>query len=330
MRLTEMRSSPRRRLQNNPVRTRPRVVLDVAAGPALSIIVIPLVGHDALANCLDRLPLTTVECIVVLREAMGAIGSWEKRYPSVTFLAAVHQPVPLRRHCGLRFATGEVVGLIEDTSWPDEDWCTATRSVFADPQTAAAGGPVRIAAGLPNRYRALGSSEYGAFLVDRHSRATNRSSHEEVSRVPGNNMAFRRADLIDVLSDDRSGLFEGRVCARLLAKGRRIVYHPRMSVTYAVCDRHNAALATRLHHGRIYAAAQVEDRPWISRLVHLAKVPLLPIVLTSRAIGSLHGSGGLRARLPILFWLSLMESAWALGEAVGALAGAGRSINEWR
>jgi hypothetical protein len=306
------------------------MVEEVATDPALSIILIPLVGHDALANCLDRLPLTTVECIVVLREAMGAIGSWKERYPSVTFLAAVHRPVPMRRHCGLRLATGEVVGLIEDTSWPDEDWCAATRSVFADPQTAAAGGPVRIAAGLPNRYRALGSSEYGAFLADRHSRATNRSSHEEVSRVPGNNMAFRRADLIEALGNDCSGLFEGRVCARLLAKGRRIVYHPRMSVTYAVCDRHNAALTTRLHHGRIYAAAQVADRPWVSRLVHLAKVPLLPIVLTARGMVSLRGSGGLKASLPILFWLSLMESAWALGEAVGVIAGAGKSVNEWR
>lgn len=306
------------------------MVHDVSAGPTLSIIVVPLVGHGALANCLDRLPLTTIECIVVLREGMGAVGSWEERYPWVTFVSAVHQPVPLRRHCGVRFATGEVVGLIEDTSWPDEGWCTAARSVFADPKTAAAGGPVRIAAELPNRYRALGSSEYAAFLKDRHSRATNRSLQEEIPRLPGNNMAFRRADLIDALGDDSSGLFEDRVCTKLLAKERRIVYHPQMSVTYAVCDRHNAALATRLHHGRIYAAARVQGRPWISRLAQLAKAPLLPIVLTARAMGASRGIGGLRAKLTILFWLSLMESAWALGEAVGALTGAGNSVNEWR
>ncbi len=304
----------------------------MAAGPPLSIVVIPLIGNDALANCLDRLPLTSMECIVVLREAMGAVTDWEQRYPSVTFLGAVHEPVPLRRQCGLRFATGNVVGLIEDTSWPDERWCAAALSAFADPQTAAAGGPVRVAAALPSRYQALGSSEYGAFAANRLLRATTGSRDDRpvtASRVPGNNMAFRRVDLIDAL-DEGIGLFEGPVCARLLAKGRRVVYHPQMMVTYGVCDRHNGALATRLHHGRIYAAAQVRGRAWPSRLAHLAKAPLLPIVLTARAMGSLSGSSSLRARLPILFWLGLMESAWALGEAVGALIGAGKSLNEWR
>jgi hypothetical protein len=47
-------------------------------------------------------------------------------------------------------------------------------------------------------------------------------------------------------------------------------------------------------------------------------------------LGALRSFGGLRAKLTILFWLSLMESAWALGEAVGALTGAGDSVNEWR
>jgi hypothetical protein len=61
--------------------------------PTLDV-VIPLIGNDALASCLDRLPLTAMECIVVLREAMGAVTDWEQRYPSVTFLGAAHEPVP--------------------------------------------------------------------------------------------------------------------------------------------------------------------------------------------------------------------------------------------
>jgi hypothetical protein len=304
----------------------------VAANPPLSIVVIPLIGHDVLANCLDRLPLSDVECIVVLRETLGAVKSWEQRYPSVHFVTTAHNPVPLRRECGLRVATGDVVGIIEDTSWPDHGWCAAALSAFADPQAVAAGGPVRIASRLPSRYRALGSSEYGAFAVERHPNPASGGSLEDrpvaASRVPGNNMAFRRVDLIEAVGEEGDGLFEGPVCVTLLSKGGRIVYHPRMLVTYAVCDRHNASLATRLHHGRIYAA-QVRGRTWCSRLAHLAKVPLLPIVLTARAMGSLSRSTSLRARLQILLWLCLLESAWAIGEAIGALTGAGRSINEW-
>ena len=305
----------------------------MAAIPSLSIVVIPLIGHDVLANCLERFPLSDVECIVVLRETMGAVKLWEHRFPSVHFVTTAHKPVPRRRECGLRVATGDVVGIIEDTSWPDHGWCAAALSAFADPRAVAAGGPVRIASTLPSRYRALGSSEYGAFAVERPPSAASGGSIQDrpvaALRVPGNNMAFRRADLIAAIGGESGGVFEGSACATLLSQGGRIVYHPRMSVTYAVCDRHNASLATRLHHGRIYAA-QVRGRTWCSRLIHLAKVPLLPIVLTARAMGSLSTSVSLRTKLPILFWLCLMESAWAIGEAVGTLSGAGESIREWR
>jgi len=308
-----------------------RLILNT--GCPLSIVVIPLIGHDVLAHCLDRLPLSRVECIVVLREAMGAIRRWQKRYPSVHFLDAVEKPVPLRRHHGLKLAIGDVVGLIEDTSWPGEGWCEAVLSAFADPQTAAAGGPVRIAARLPNRYRALGFSEYGGFAPDRHPQLVTRSPVQdrpaEAARVPGNNMAFRRVELIETIGDAEGGLFEASICATLLARGRRIVHHPKMLVTYAVCDRHNASLATRLHHGRIYAA-QSQSGAWSSRLVHLTKVPLLPIVLTARAMGSLTEVANLRTKLSILFWLLLMEGAWAIGEAVGLLSGVGKSIDQWR
>jgi len=264
---------------------------------------------------------------------MGAVSSWQERYPSVNFVSAINKPVPVRRQCGLRLATGDVVGLIEDTSWPDEGWCAGILSAFADPLTAAAGGPVRIAATLPSRYRALGASEYGRFAARRGpQRATSNPVRDRpvvAARVPGNNMAFRRADLINAIREEDGGLFEGRVCAAVLAKGRRIIYHPRMLVTYAVCDRHNASLATRLHHGRIYAA-QARAGAWHWRLAHLAKVPLLPVVLTARAMISLSVSGDLTSKLSILLWLCLMESAWAAGEAIGVLSGAGNSISEWR
>jgi hypothetical protein len=311
-----------------------RGVHNVAAAPSLSIIVIPLIGQSVLANCLDRLPLDNVECIVVLREEMGTVASWERRYPSVSFLDAANAPVPVRRQFGIGVAAGDVVGLLEDTTWPDEGWCTAIRSAFADRRTTAAGGPVSIAATLPSRYRALGAIEYGAFAPDELTGVTAGrlicGQPVAASRVPGNNMAFRRLDLIETMDEHDGGMFEGLSCARLLAKGLQIVYHPRMLVTYSVCDRYNASLTTRLHHGRIYASGHMRGRAWPSRLTHLAKTPLLPIVLTARTIGSLHDSRSLSENMATIFWVVLMESAWALGEAVGALTGAGKSISEWR
>jgi hypothetical protein len=302
--------------------------------PELSVVVIPLIGQDALASCLDRLPLETVECIVVLRTSMRAASHWERRYPSVTFVDTDDEPVPLRRLRGVAIAKGDVVGLIEDTSWPAEGWCAAVQSAFRNKQTAAAGGPVKIAATLPSRYQALGWSEYGRFASSRTPVASlNSSKHEgsiTTSRVPGNNMAFRRLEVLELLREEDNGFFEGPICARLRAQGRKILYQPQMLVTYSTCDPHNASLATRLHHGRLYASSQVQGKGWTSRLTHLAKTPLLPIVLTGRAVAAMTGSERLSARLRVLFWLSLIESAWSIGEAVGSLAGAGESIKEWR
>ena len=310
------------------------IVSNAARGPDFSTIIIPLMGANALANCLDRLPLSALECIVMLRETMGRPHSWRQRYPSVVFLDASHEPVPVRRRRGIAVATCDVVALLEDTSWPDPDWCAAVRSAFTDIKTAGAGGPVRIAANLPSRCQALGWSEYGAFaphhLLRQRPNDTKPDTPTVVSRVPGNNMAFRRSELIEALREEDIGLFEGPVCSKIIASGRRIVLQPRMLVTYSACDQYNAALCTRLHHGRIYAGMQVRGQTQSSRLVRVAKAALLPIVLTVRTMVKMAGSGRLMTRLQVLFWLTLMQSAWALGEAIGALTGVGKSLSEWR
>jgi hypothetical protein len=310
------------------------ILSNAASGPDFSAIVIPLMGANALANCLDRLPLSALECIVVLRETMGRPHFWQQRYPSVVFLDASHEPVPVRRRRGIAVATCDVVALLEDTSWPDPDWCAAVRSAFTDIEVAGAGGPVRIAATLTSRCQALGWSEYGAFaphhLLQQGFNEAKPDTPVVVSRVPGNNMAFRRADLIEALRGEDNGLFEGSVCSKIIASGRRIVLQPRMLVTYSACDQYNAALSTRLHHGRIYAGMQVRGQTQSSRLVRVAKAALLPIVLTVRTMVEMAGSGRLMTRLQVLFWLTLMQSAWALGEAIGALTGVGKSLSEWR
>jgi hypothetical protein len=306
---------------------------DVPSAFNFSTIVIPLIGQNALASCLDRLPLSTLECIVVLREAMGDLRDWQQRYPSVNFLHASQEPVPLRRQRGVAVASSDVIAFLEDTSWPDPDWCAAVQSTFADLDIVAVGGPVRIAATLSSRCQALGWSEYAAFSPHHlfpSMPGSNADAPIITSRVPGNNMAFRRAELIEVLHGEPHGLVEGSVCARMLKAGRQVVLQPRMLVTYSACNRRNAALGTRVHHGRIYAGMQFQDQRQLPRILQAAKTVLLPIVLSARTIREMSGSGPARARLPVLFWVTLMQSAWAIGEAIGAVAGPGKSLNEWR
>lgn len=305
----------------------------MATSADLSVVVIPLVGDHALSSCLDRLPLSALEAIVVLRRTMQN-PSWSRRYPSVKFLV-VDEPVPLRRLIGVRNATRPLIAILEDTSWPDKNWHAAVCSALSDLETAAAGGPVTIAGDLASRYQALGWSEYGPYVTRPDTNRQGDWSGQDRSlavrrttRLPGNNMAFRRKELLEVIQGD--GLFEVPVCVRLRAKGRRIVFEQGMSVIYAVCDRHNAALGTRLNHGRIYAASHLEGRGQFARITHLAKSVLLPFVLTARTISFMSGSNRISLKPPVLFWLFLLHCAWALGEAIGAVAGAGSSLKEWR
>jgi hypothetical protein len=263
--------------------------------------------------------------------------TWAQRFPTVVFVDGGGRPVPLRRQQGVELAQGALVALLEDTTRPDAGWCEAVYAALADPSVAAASGPVRISTMLPSRDQALAWSEYGEFHAGRQQRLIPRVSRNPISRAPvdrlrvaGNNMAFRRAQLLGVLTRGVGGLVEGRVCEMLRERGLALIYHPAMSVTYAAPNRHGAGLGTRLQHGRFYAATQAEGRGWPHRLVLVAKSTLLPVVLSARTLSSMVGAVQPAAMPAIGLWVCLLEGAWALGEAVGAIAGAGNSLEAWR
>jgi len=65
-------------------------------------------------------------------------------------------------------------------------------------------------------------------------------------------------------------------------------------------------------------------------VLHLVSATLLPIVLTARAVTAMNAPNRSNISFPVLFWVSLIASARALGEAVGSMRGAGQSVREWR
>ncbi|MDP9096039.1 MAG: hypothetical protein M3N26_05710 [Pseudomonadota bacterium] len=298
----------------------------------LSVVVIPLVGGAALASCLARLPEHGVECIVVLRQADDP-DAWSCRIPGPRFVRAAADPVPLRRQQGIQIASGPIVALLEDTTWPGDQWCDAVRSGFADDNVAAVGGPITISDDLPARFQALGWSEYGAFTPGRFARLAvgePRSGSYAVTRLPGNNLAYRRTDVLDLLRNGRDGLLENLVGSALRAGGRTLACVPAMSADYAVADHHGAALRTRLNHGRLYMASVASDPSLLRRAALLAKAAVLPPVLLRRTVAAISGSRPPVPWLRVMLWAALIETAWAAGEALGAVAGAGDSLERWR
>lgn len=307
---------------------------NTAAPCDCSIILVALAGGEALEACLHRMTPWHGRCHVMLGEDMEDVATWQARFPAVRFVESRGLPVPVRRQRGVEAVLSPVVALLEDTSLPDPGWLQAICDAFANDNVAAAAGPVRIDPALGGRYQALACTEYGRFHPDRFPHlalgAPDAGGTQAVSRLPGNNLAYRRARLLEVLQGSDHGLFEGEVNEILKARGFSLAFQPQMAVLYAAADSHGARLGTRMLHGRLYAGQRVAGRSYSTRLAWFAGSLVLPAVLSARSLAGMTRAVKPAAWPKTAFWICLMECAWAIGESVGYLAGTGRSMEAWR
>ncbi len=304
----------------------------------VSIVVVSLVGGDALARVLDGLArqMQTVEseCIVLTREQGNALAALQQQFASMRFVERGGRAVPQARQHGLTLAQYDVVALLEDSSLPAEDWLQAVAQAFSHPECIAAGGPVTVAAGLAPRYQALACTEYGRFAPQAFAAMQTGqpapTGLTAVARLPGNNLAYRKSRVLPFLQSNDEGLIEGVLNAWLQQQGEALMLAPAMQVCYSHADRHGGRLATRFQHGRLYAGKQAVGQGAATRFVWALKSLLLPLVL------GLRGAQGMRKLLPasrwpsVLLWTGLMETAWAAGEFTGYVSGAGRSLEAWQ
>lgn len=302
--------------------------------PDMSVVVVSLVGGSGLIAFLSCLDTGRAEHLVLVRGERDSISDLQEQFPSIRFMDMGELSVPGARQHGVDHATGEFVALLEDTSRPAPGWYDAVESSFADSGVVAVGGPVVLSGSLDSRYLALGCVEYGRFHPAMiHRLATEDSGGEKllpVSRLPGNNLAYRRETLLGVMGKQRDGLIEGEVNGRLVEAGYVLHLHPTMQVEYAGRDQHGAKLATRFSHGRLFAGNRVAGKSMGERLAWFTKSLLLPVVLTVRGWSSMKTAVASAAWLPVMVRVFMMETAWALGESAGYLVGAGNSLEAWR
>jgi len=293
--------------------------------PELTAVIIPLVGGQALVECIDAVRRQGVRAIVVGDDAPEIDG--------VTNISGGRQTIPQRRQAGVRTADTEIVALLEDTTIPGPSWGAAIRAGFSDPHIGAIGGPVAIADDLTTQCMALGYCEYGRFqpncFADLSDGTRTAGGLVAVQSLPGNNFAFRRAELCTVLDSLDAGLIDGEVFDGLTRSGRMLAYHPDMTARYVQPHPQGASLATRFQHGRHFGGRRPAGRSAMARWGFVLAMPALPLVLTWRTLKQLPNDR--RSRLPLLGWILVMHCAWAAGEAVGYLAGAGcHSLRRWR
>ncbi len=265
---------------------------------------------------------------------MGDISTWQSRFPAAKFSDGRGLPVPLRRQRGIEETHGQLVALLEDTSLPEPGWLEAMCEAFSSNDIAAAAGPVRIDPDLGARYQALACTEYGRFHPARFPRlalgAPDAAGTRAVSRLPGNNLAYRRSRILEILDASDHGLVEGEANELLKQRGHRLAMQPRMAVTYSATDHRGARLGTRMKHGRLFAGHRGAGRAPAARLLLFAGSLLLPAVLSARALAAMTRAVRPAAWPGTALWICLMETAWAIGESAGYLWGAGRSLEAWR
>ncbi len=306
-----------------------------SASPAdCSVVVIALAGNTALETCLHRLQRWHGICHVILGEDMGDSEAWAAQFPTVRFSEGRGLTVPMRRQRGVETAQRQLVALLEDTSLPEHGWLEAVCDAFIDDKVAAAGGPVWIDAALAPRCQALACTEYGRFHPARFPQlavgTADARGTQAVSRLPGNNLVYRRALVQQILASVDHGLLEVEVNEILKAGGFSLALQPRMAVTYAAADPIGIRLGVRAQHGRLFASQRSRAWSYPRRLAWGVASMLLPAVLTARSLAGMVHAVRPAAWLPTALWILLMESAWAFGEGIGYLAGAGRSLDAWR
>lgn len=301
---------------------------------SLSIVVVPLIGGTALHRNLQSLLPYHDDCVVVFGRNRGDAEIWQMRFPSVRFIVCEEHSVPMRRRKGIEASQGEVIALLEDNSVPDPAWYGGLCSAFQNHRVAAAGGPVRISQALKSRFQALACVEYWRFNPDDFQRLAVAPSGDNgilpVSHLPGNNFAYRREALLQVLKETDIGIIEHKINGRLQKRGFLTVLSTGMSVTYSAEDRYNSQLHVRMQHGRLFAGQRVERFGWGTRSFWFMMSLFLPALLISRAIRGMVRMVKPSVWLKVLFWICLMEGAWAVGESIGYIAGSGRSLDVWR
>lgn len=232
--------------------------------------------------------------------------------------------VPRLRAAGLRAARGTIVALTEAFCRPAPGWAEALLHARARTGALAIGGPMRRAQGSGSHW-ALTFAEYGRFL---------RGEPEgPVLDLPLTNVSYARERLFEILARAPGGLAEDfvepQVHAALKTAGEALWRTPGA----VMFDDNDVGLQSSLpamyHHGRLYGGRRVEGQRLLVRPLRLALSPLVPLIQLARIVQAASAVHGPLVVVRCLPQLSVLLLAWALGEGVGSLLGAGDSASRW-
>lgn len=296
----------------------------MSAAPHLSVVIASVNGLPYPLDCLDALAHQTTDASfeVIVADCTGpaTVAAIREAHPDVRIIAHDDQrSVPALRAEGIQAARGRLVAVTEDHCVPHLDWVEAMIAAQQRTGWAAVGGGVEN--GSPDRLIdwAVYFCEYSSLI---HPVETG-----PAEGLPGMNVVYDMEQLTDLRSVFGEGLWENFLHHQMVERGHAIGLDASIVVEHRKYFTVPMFLAERFHYSRAYAGKLMEDASWPARLVRAAGSAVLPPLLVARIARHVFGRrrhiGWFVRSLPLIVFFSLM---WAIGEAVGCIAGPGDSL----
>lgn len=209
---------------------------------------------------------------------------------------------------GLRATDAEWVAFSTTQMVPRAGWLDALRDRLIESGSWGVGGPIAVGDRLGVVDRAIYLQRFLAYGP----------GADLPIRPSGENALYRRDRLAEVEDAWSDGFWEAEVHDRLERRGASWASSPGAAVDYVGSTRLLAMAKQRVAHARRFGANRGEGR------ARGLATPVVPALLLGRA-----GRGLKRRGMAVGPWLGSVPSflviagAWAVGEALGALAGPG-------
>lgn len=281
---------------------------------ALTVVIAATSSEQSIAEALEAL---TVGCAGITTEVLcvtdGTVpGAAHYGFPLRVLRCDASILTPVRWGIGARQARGRVIAFTTDHIRVDAGWGQHLLDAIRA-GAVGAGGPIAIGTDANTTTTATRLIRFSAFLPGRtHER-------QAVPEIAGDNAAYERAAIERHTDLLRDGFWEVEFHRRFHAEGRWLAMVPNAVVALVGPIPFWPLVRQRYHHARAFGWSRVH-RHAESAVGIVIRAPLVPIILCSRMLR--------RARVArVSSWqvlrcipqLIILTTAWAAGEAVGAV-----------
>jgi len=292
--------------------------------PRLSVLIPSVNGFGDLEGCLHALARerseVDLEVLVIDRLGEGLRSQVRERFPWVRIIdVPTATTIPEMRAIGFDAATAPAIGVIEDHVLVRPGWARAMLGALEE-GAAVVAGPIENAATDT-------LMDWASFLCE-YSHCVPPLPAGEADWLPGNNVVYSRAVVEahrEVIGEHK---WENRLHDAIRESGTPLICRPDIVADHKKHFSFGEYMSQRYLYSRSFAGARVDGAPFGRRLAYAAGSLALPPVLFWRTVSRIRTKGRHQAELRrSLPYIALFVLAWATGELVGYLAGAGSSLS---